>query len=44
MTAATSKMEHFVIIVYGWKPMTVVKKSSTLDIAAVLDPPLSLSE
>ena len=30
-TDATSKMEHFVIIVNGWKP---------LDVAAVLEPPL----
>ena len=39
-TAATSNMEHFVIIVTGWKPLTVVTKSSILDVAAVLDPPL----
>ena len=31
-TAATSKMEHFVII--------VITKRSILDVAAVLDPPL----
>ena len=40
-TAATSKMEHFVIIVNGWKPLTIITKSSILDVAAVLDPPLS---
>ena len=40
-TAATSKVEHFVIIVNGWKPLTIIAKSSTLDVAAVLDPPLS---
>ena len=39
-TAATSKMENFVIIVYGWKPLTIITKSSTLDVAAVLDPSL----
>ena len=39
-TAATSKMEHFVIIVNGWKPLTVITKSSILNVAAVLDPPL----
>ena len=39
-TAATSKMEHFVIIVNGWKPLTIITKSSILDVAAVLDPPL----
>ena len=37
-TAATSKVEHFVIIVNGWKPLTIITKSSILDVAAVLDP------
>ena len=41
-TAGTSKMEHFVIIVNGWKPLTIITKSSTLDVAAVLYPPLDL--
>ena len=40
-TAATSKMEHFVIIVNGWKPVTIIKKSFILDVTAVLDPPLA---
>ena len=40
-TAATSKMEHFVIIVNGWKPLTIITKRSILDVATVLDPPLS---
>ena len=39
-TATTSKMEHFVIIVNGWKPLTIITKCSILDVAAVLDPPL----
>ena len=39
-TAATSKMEHFEIIVNGWKPLTIITKSSILDVAVVLDPPL----
>ena len=39
-TAATSKMEHFVIIVNGWKPLTIITKSSILDVAIVLDPSL----
>ena len=39
-TAATSKVELFVIIVNGWKPLTIITKSSILDVAAVLDPPL----
>ena len=40
-TAATSKMEHFVIINNGWQPLTIITKSSILDVAAVLDPPLT---
>ena len=39
-TAATSKMELFVIIVNGFQPLTIITKCSILDIAAVLDPPL----
>ena len=39
-TAATSKMERFVKIVNGWKPLTIITKRSILDVAAVLDPPL----
>ena len=38
-TAATSKMVHFVIIVTGWKSLTIITKSSILEVAAVLDPP-----
>ena len=37
-TVATSKMEHFVIIVNGWKPLTIITKRSILDVAVVLDP------
>ena len=40
--AATFKMECFVIIVNGWKPLTIVTKHSILDAAAALDPPLVL--
>ena len=36
-TAATSKVEHFVIIVNGWKPLTFITKSFILDVAAFLD-------
>ena len=36
--AATSKVKLFVIIVNSWKPLTVITKSSTLDVAAVIDP------
>ena len=39
-TAATSKIECFVIIVNGWKPLTIITKHSILDVAAALDPPL----
>ena len=38
--AATSKMEHFVIIVNGLQPLTIITKRSILDVAAALDPPL----
>ena len=30
------------LTVNGWKPLTIITKSSTLDVAAVLDPPLDL--
>ena len=39
--AATSKMERFVIIVNGWKPLTIITKRSILDVAGALDPPLA---
>ena len=39
-TAATSTMEHFVIIVNDWKTLTIIIKSFILDVSAVLDPPL----
>ena len=38
--AATSKMEFFVIIVNGWKPLTIITKHFILDVGAALDPPL----
>ena len=41
-TAATSKMELFVIIVNGFQPLTIITKRSILDVAAVLDPPLHI--
>ena len=39
-TAATFKVEHFVVIVNGWKPLPIIIKSFIFDVAAVLDPPL----
>ena len=36
----TFKMEYFVITVNSWRPLTTITKSSILDVAAVLDPPL----
>ena len=39
-TAATSKMEHFVITVNDWKSLNIITKRSIFDVAAVLDPPL----
>ena len=41
--AATSKIERFVIIVNGWKPLTIIKKRSILDVAAALDPLLAMT-
>ena len=38
--AAASKMECFVIIVNGFQPLTVLKKTLHLDVAADLDPSL----
>ena len=40
-TAATSKMERFVIIINGLQPLTIITKHSILNVAAVADPPLS---
>ena len=40
--AATSKMGRFIIIVNGWRPLTIITKRSILDAAAALDPPLAL--
>ena len=42
-TAATSKMERFVIIVNGWKPLTIITKRTILDVAGALDPPLMIN-
>ena len=46
-TTAASKMKRFVTIVNGWKPLTIIKKRSSiitkrsiLDVVAVLHPPL----
>ena len=43
-TATTSTMERFVIIVNGWKPLTIITKHSILDVVTVLDPPLDLPQ
>ena len=40
--AAASKMECFVIIVNGLKPLTIITKRSILDVPAALDPPLGI--
>ena len=40
-TAATSKMERFVIIINGLQPLTIITKHSILNVPAVVDPPLS---
>ena len=39
--AAASRMEHFVIIVNGLQPLTIITKRFILNVAAVLDPPLA---
>ena len=39
--AATSKMEHFLIIVNGFQPLTIITKRSILDVVAALYPPLA---
>ena len=41
-TAPTSKMDRFVMIVNSWKLLTIITKRSILDVAAVLDPLLTL--
>ena len=41
--AATSKMERFLIIVKGWKPLTIITKRSILEVAAALDLPLNIT-
>ena len=40
--AATSKMERFVVIVNGWKRLTIITKCSILNDAAALDQPLGM--
>ena len=39
-TAATPKMERFVIIVNGFQPLLIITKRAILAVAAALDPPL----
>ena len=38
-TAATSKMELFVIILNDFQPLAIITKNFILDVVAVLDPP-----
>ena len=40
---ATSKIERFVIIVNGWKSLSIIKKHAILEAAAALDPPLVIT-
>ena len=40
--AAISKMECFVIIVNYCQMLTIITKRSVLDVAAALDPPLTM--
>ena len=39
-TVAISRVELFVITANDFQPLTISTKSSTLDVAAVQDPPL----
>ena len=41
-TAATSKMEHFVIILNGWEPLTIVTKTPSLMLQHLYPPLLIL--
>ena len=41
-TVASSKMELFVIIVNSFQLLTIISKSSTLDVTAILDPLLKV--
>ena len=36
-----SKMKHFVIIVNGFQPLTIIRKRSIFDVATVLDSSLN---
>ena len=36
-------MEHFVIIINGFQPLTIITKTSILDVAAVLDAPRNIT-
>ena len=40
--AATSKMERFVIIVNGFKLLTIITNRSILDVVETVDPPLPM--
>ena len=37
-------MKRFMVIVNGWKPLTIITKRSILVVAAALDPPLVLKK
>ena len=41
-TAVTSTTKYFVIIINGWKPLTIITKRSILDVAVALNPLLKL--
>ena len=40
MIRVTTKMEHFAIIANSYQPFAIVAKSSILNVARFLDPPL----
>ena len=37
-------MEYFAIIANGWKPLSIITKHSILDVAAALDPLLTITK
>ena len=43
ITKRGEALKHFVIIINGIQPLTIITTRSILDVAAALDPPLDLS-
>ena len=43
ITEKGEALKHFVIIINGIQPLTIITPHSILDVAAAVDPPLDLS-